>query len=118
MNATGESDLTQWYDTVQAYRRDELEPMIKWLVGLMGAQTEWRTRPETIEWTWPCLTTPTDAEWASIKLNNAQSDAIYMDRGAVDPEYLYHLRYGEGEYRADVVYDHNAFMEWVVEREG
>lgn len=118
MNATGESDLTQWYDTVQAYRRDELEPMLKWLVDLVDAQSEWRTRPETMDWSWPCLTTPTDEQWADIKLRNAQADQIYMDRGAIDPEYLYHLRHGGGEYQADIVYDHEAFMQWVVEREG
>jgi phage-related protein (TIGR01555 family) len=118
MNATGESDLNQWYDTVQAYRRDELEPMLNWLVGLIDAQSEWRTRPEALEWHWPCLTTPSDAEWADIKLRNAQADAVYMDRGAIDPEYLYHLRYGAGEYRADINYDYEAFMQWVVEREG
>ena len=118
MNATGDSDMRQWYDTVQAYRTDELEPMIEWLAGLIDAQSEWRTRPETMDWQWPSIMQPTDQEWADIKLKNAQADAIYIDRQAVDAEYLFHLRNGEGEYRPDVTYDHNAFMEWVVEREG
>ena len=118
MNATGESDLTQWYDTVQAYRRDELEPMVKWVASLIEAQSEWRERPETMDWQWPCLTTPTDQQWSEIKFRNAQTDSVYIDRGAVDAEYIYHLRHGAGEYRSDIVYDHEAFMEWVVEREG
>lgn len=118
MNATGDSDIKQWYDTVQAYRTDELEPMIQWLTGLIDAQSEWRTRPETMDWQWPSIMQPTDQEWADIKLRNAQADAIYIDRQAVDAEYLFHLRHGEGDYRPDVTYDHNAFMEWVIEREG
>jgi phage-related protein (TIGR01555 family) len=116
MNATGESDMRQWYDVVQAYRGDEVEPLLRWLVGLIEAQSEWTDRPEEMDWTWPSLYQPTEAEWADVKLKIAQADAVYLDRGAADPEYLYHLRYG-GAFRPDAHYDFEEAAEWMAGRE-
>jgi phage-related protein (TIGR01555 family) len=113
LNATGESDMRQWYDVVQAYRGDEIDPPVRWILGLIEAQSEWTDRPEgEIEITWPSLYQPTEAEWADVKVKIAQADAIYMDRGGVDPEYLYHLRYGSGEFRPDAPYTIEGLEEW------
>ena len=116
MNATGESDMRQWYDVVQAYRGDEVEPLLRWLVGLIEAQSDWTDRPDEMDWTWPSLYQPTEAEWADVKLKIAQADAVYLDRGAADPEYLYHLRYS-GAFRPDAHYDFEEAAEWMAGRE-
>ena len=113
MNATGEGDMKQWYDVVQAYRRDEVEPLLKWLLPMIEAQSEWTGRPESMEWAWPPLEQPSESEWADVKLKTAQADILYLDRGAADPEYLYHLRYGSGEFRPDVAYTREGFEEWL-----
>lgn len=118
LNATGESDIRQWYDVVQAYRRDEIEPALQWLVGLIDAQSEWTDRPESMDWQWPPLHQPTEAEWADVKLKTAQADAIYIDRGAAEPEYLYHLRYGQGEFRPDAQYTQQGLEEFLAAQIG
>jgi uncharacterized protein len=117
LNATGESDMRQWYDVVQSYRQDEVAPLLDWLVGLIAAQGEWTSRPDEMDWAWPALQQPTEAEWADVKLKVAQADALYMDRGAADPAYLYHLRYGGAEFRPDVAYTQEGFEEWLSEQD-
>lgn len=118
LNATGEGDERNWHDVVSAYQKDEAQPLVQWLVDLLDAQIEWRAtnRPETMDWTWPALGQPSEAEWAEIKLKNAQTDQVYIDRGGVDPEYLYEMRWGQGEYRPDVTFDREAFNEWLADR--
>lgn len=118
LNATGEGDERSWHDVVRAYQTDEVQPLIQWLVDLLDAQRDWRVadRPETMEWTFPAIGQPSEAEWAEIKLKNAQTDQIYIDRGGVDAEYLYELRWGHGEYRPDVTFDRDAFQEWLATR--
>jgi len=112
LNATGESDMRQWYDVVQAYRSDEIDPMVRWITGLIEAQTDWTNRPDSMDLAWPSLYQPTESEWADVKLKVAQADAVYMDRGGVDPAYLYHLRYSTGEFRPDVAYTEEGLREW------
>lgn len=118
LNTTGEGDERMWHDVVRAYQTDEAQPLVQWLVNLLDLQLDWKNadRPETMDWTWPPLDQPTEAEWADVKLKNAQADQIYINAGAVDAQYLYHLRFGQGEYRPDVVYDDTAYLEWVAEQ--
>jgi uncharacterized protein len=113
MNATGESDMRQWYDVVQAYRRDEVEPFLNWLAGLLEAQSEWTDRPESMEWTWPALHQPTESEWADVRLKTAQADQVYINAGAVDPAYLFHLRHEGRDFRPSVAVTVEGFEEWV-----
>ena len=118
LNATGEGDMRQWYDVVQAYRRDEVEPILHWLLPMIDAQNEWTDRPESMDWSWPTLEQPSEQEWADVKVKTAQADVLYLDRGAADPEYLYHLRYGSGEFRPDAAYTREGFEEWLAGENG
>ena len=115
LNATGDSDIRQWYDVVGAYRGDELGPVVSWLVELLDAQLDWKKadRPDSMEWRWPSLWQPTEAEWADIKLKNAQTDNVYIMAGAVDAAYLYHLRHGGAEYCPDITYSLEEYEEWL-----
>jgi phage-related protein (TIGR01555 family) len=116
LNATGEGDERQWHDVVRAYQQDQVRPAIQWLADLIEAQLDWSDTPETMAWTFPALGQPSEAVWADIKLKTAQADAIYLDRAGVDPEYLFELRFGQGEYRPDVTFDRTAYLEWLTER--
>jgi phage-related protein (TIGR01555 family) len=113
LNSTGKGDERQWYDTVQAYRRDDIEPVMNWLVPIIEAQTEWKSRPETLDWQWPALGQPSEAEWATIKKTTADADAIYMDRGGVNPRFLFEARYGHGEFRPEADLSMRAYSEWL-----
>lgn len=112
MDATGEGDERNWYDVVEAYRTDEVEPLMEWLSGLLDSQLEWTERPETMDWTWPALGQPSEREWAEIRKLNAETDQIYVNAGAADAQYIYHLRFSQEDYRSEITYDPQAYEEW------
>lgn len=117
-NSTGESDIRQYYDTVDAYRRDDLEPFINWINDILMCQRNTKEKIKDLAWNWPPLWQPTESEQADLKLKLAQSDLIYIDRNAVDAEYLFHLRYGQDSYRTDIHYNYEDYLNWISEREG
>jgi phage-related protein (TIGR01555 family) len=105
LNANMDNDIGNWNDVVEAYRTDEIEPCINWIIEILENQKNWTTRPSTYEWEFPSLRVPSDEEWANIKYKIAQVDQIYMDRGAVDPKFLFEKRYANGEFKPDIYID-------------
>ena len=69
-----------------------------------------------MEYSFPSLWTPSEAEYADIKLKTAQTDAIYFGVQAVDPEYIYHLRHQNGYFRTEIKYDEEDYIKWLAER--
>ncbi|MDA0844008.1 MAG: DUF1073 domain-containing protein, partial [Bacteroidetes bacterium] len=102
LNATGTSDLQNWYDIVRAYRTDQVEPCLDWLLDILKAQKSWNDKPKIWEWEFPSLTAPSEGEWADIKKKYAETDAIYMDRGAIDPVECWQERFGRGEFHVNI----------------
>jgi hypothetical protein len=78
-NATGESDLTQWYDQGREYQTVSLEPKIKTLLGLCGAS-------ENVEVNFPSLWEPTKQEQAQTQLTKAQAERLHWDMGKSESE--------------------------------
>lgn len=106
LNSTGEHDIGNWFDIVQAYRSDEIQPCINWMLEIVEAQSMWKgVRPKSYDWSFPSLKTPNEEEWANIKHKTAQTDQIYMNLGAIDPAYLFKLRYADGDFKTDVEID-------------
>lgn len=85
MNATGESDQTNWYDRVQAYRESMLEPQIERLVHVVAAE---QGDPNPGDWfvKWPSLWQMSPTEEATYRKTIAETDAIYLGEGVVTPE--------------------------------
>ena len=102
MNATGKSDMQNWYDVVSAYRENQIEPCLTWLIEILQAQKSWKTRPKSWEWEFPSLTEPSESEWADIKKKYAEIDALYIDRGAVDPIEVWQERFGGGVFQSNI----------------
>lgn len=75
MNATGESDLTNWYDRVCAYQESTVKPKIERLLSFVAG------RALTIKF--PSPWEPTETEAATTRLAQAQADQIYYTIGAV-----------------------------------
>lgn len=106
LNANMDNDIGNWNDIVDAYRGDEIEPCINWIIDIVKSQSMWEgEKPKTYDWKFPALKVPSVEEWANIKHKIAQVDQIYMDRGAVDPKYLFEKRYANGEFQPDIVID-------------
>ncbi len=89
LNATGESDLQSWYDTVRAYQRDQVRPVLERALKMLFLAKDGPTKgtePKRWEIHFPPLGQPSMKEQAEIQLAVAQADAIYIDRDALRPE--------------------------------
>lgn len=73
MNATGESDLKNYYDYVDSQREAKLRPALQKLLPVL-AMSAWGFVPEDLDFTFPPLWTPTAKEVAEIA--KVKSEAI------------------------------------------
>ena len=72
MNATGESDLRNYYDYVDTLREAKLRPILEKLLPVLS-MSAWGAVPDGLDITFPPLWTPTAAEVAEIALKKAQA---------------------------------------------
>ena len=72
MNATGESDLRNYYDYVDSQREAKLRPALQKLLPIL-AMSAWGYVPDDLDFTFPPLWTPTAMETAEIALKKAQA---------------------------------------------
>lgn len=73
MNATGESDLKNYYDYVDSQREAKLRPALERLLPIM-AMSAWGAIPDDLQIDFPPLWTPTAKEMADI--SKAKAEAI------------------------------------------
>lgn len=106
LNATGEGDANNWYQLVEGFQEYRLTKPINWMLNLLCKQTELKERPEEEdwEWQWPDLNPMGEDKRADIKLKNAQAFQIFMNAGAVEPMYLFHLLY-QSKYQFDIEFN-------------
>ena len=72
MNATGESDLKNYYDYVDSQREAKLRPVLQKLLPVL-CMSAWGFVPDDLDFTFPPLWTPTATETAEIALKKAQA---------------------------------------------
>lgn len=72
MNATGESDLRNYYDYMDTLREAKLRPILEKLLPVL-AMSAWGAVPDGLDITFPPLWTPTAAEVAEIALKKSQA---------------------------------------------
>lgn len=72
MNATGESDLKNYYDYVDSQREAKVRPVLQKLLPVL-AMSAWGFVPDDLDFTFPPLWTPTAMETAEIALKKAQA---------------------------------------------
>lgn len=82
MNATGESDMNNYYDYIDGLRENQLRPIMERLLPIM-ALSAWGTVPDDMDVDFPPLQTPDSSEVADIAekktqaiLSTYQSDLI------------------------------------------
>lgn len=72
MNATGESDLRNYYDYVDSQREAKLRPALQKLLPVL-AMSAWGFVPDDLDFTFPPLWTPTAKELAEIAKGKAEA---------------------------------------------
>lgn len=83
MNATGESDLQNYYDYIDTLRESTLKPIIYKLLPII-AMSAWGVVPDDIDITFPPLWTPTAKEVAEIAKYKAETLVAVFQAGLMD----------------------------------
>lgn len=87
MNATGESDIRNYYDKIRSEQttslQDDIEPLDRVLIQHVLGR-----RPPDVVYSWAPLWQLSQGEQADISLKSAQTDQIYINSGLFAPEEL------------------------------
>ena len=116
LNATGEGDARTFYDRIQAYRVNDIQPglerivkcfLVEALGGLSVVEGETDGAGNEPDWSieWPALYQPTEKEKAEIRKTVADTDKTYIDAGVLDPAEVTLSRFGEGGWSMDTTVD-------------
>jgi phage-related protein (TIGR01555 family) len=107
LNATGESDIRFFYDRIRAAQertlREPIERVCKILFRALGI-----TEPESWSIHFRPLWQPTDAEQATARYTQAQTDQIYITNGVVSAEEIALARFGSEDGSFATVIDFKA----------
>ena len=120
MNATGESDRAVWEDEVAAYQTKQLKPQIERLLRLLFLSKQGPTKgvePDNWSISFNALRQLTDLETADLRHKTAQTDALYVQMGALLPEEVALSRFTATGYSMDTTIDLEARKQ-ALEEEG
>jgi phage-related protein (TIGR01555 family) len=100
LNATGESDLTNWYDHIQGEQERNLEPQLTKLVRIVFASL--KNAPKVWSISFPPLWQTSAEEVAKERKAYAEADAVNIDRGVYTPEEVAESRYGGDDFGTEI----------------
>jgi phage-related protein (TIGR01555 family) len=84
LNASSEGEIQVFYDFVQACKMKFYAPHFKTILQLLQLHY-FGEIDDAIGFEFPSLHAPTVKELAEIRKSNAETDAIYIDKGVLDP---------------------------------
>jgi uncharacterized protein len=87
LNATGEGDLKNYYDTVKAKQELVLSPALKPLDEML-IRSALGSRPPKVWYNWNSLWQPTDKEQAEVDKLEAETTLIYVNTGLIPSDAL------------------------------
>lgn len=108
LNATGESNIRNWYDHVAGEQEDKLRDPLERLIRLLFLAPDGPTdgkEPEDWSLVFPALWEPTETEKSEIRMNIANADKAYVDAGILMPEEIATSRFGGDEWTMDTQLD-------------
>jgi len=108
LNATGASDIRQWYDKISAEQEERFLTAAERLVFLSMVSKEGPTKGKILDgWgvEFNPLWQPTDKEICETRKTQAESDGIYIDRGVLTAEEVAQSRFGGEEYSHETTLD-------------
>jgi phage-related protein (TIGR01555 family) len=82
-NATGESDMLNYYDFIQSLQENDLRPIIDWMDSIVMASSKQQNKE--FEYEFKPLKQMTESEQATVDYQLAQRDQIYLDQDIIDP---------------------------------
>lgn len=100
LNATGEGDMTNYYNSISSKRMVQLDPGLRALDEVMvrSALGEW---PEDFNYQWNPLRQPDMAQIAAANKAAAETDLIYLDAGVIQTSQVQRRLQSEEAYQFD-----------------
>lgn len=101
LGATGESEQSTWYDYVKTHQESKLRPAIMQFLKVLMLSKEGPTSgeyPESLTLEFYPLWQMSEKQQVEIRKIQADTDAIYMDRGVVDVGEIRDSRFGGEQY--------------------
>lgn len=92
-NATGESDLRNYYDMISSKQTTWLKPPLQSLVNMINGYMKVTTDPII---TFNSIWTPTQEQLIEIKKKQAETDQIYINTGVLTAEEITKNRFEKG----------------------
>ncbi len=108
LNATGDSDVRFFYDTIKSEQELRLGPQLRRLLEVLFAAKDGPTKGVTpAEWsiTFRPLMQSSPVERADIRLKTAQADQIEITEGVISAVEAAQSHYGGDEYDQDITLD-------------
>lgn len=108
LNATGDADVRNYYDEIDAKRSLRVRPALEKIVRCLFKAKDGPTKgiePETWSVAFPPLWQPTAGEKALERKTVAETDAIYIDKGVLTPEEVAVSRFGGDDWSPETVLD-------------
>lgn len=97
MSATGEGDLTNYYDNIRARQRREYNPQLRKLDAIMQ-RSLWGKEADEWGFSWNSLFQLTEKEIAEMENTRATRDKTYLETGVVDEHIVASQLYEDGTY--------------------
>ncbi|MGD8707074.1 MAG: DUF1073 domain-containing protein [Nitrosopumilaceae archaeon] len=97
MNATGESDITNYYDDVSTQQTQKLEPELQKLINVIGKAVYGSNKENKYTITFNSLWEPTEKEKAETKKLNAETHSTDIANQVIDAEESRKIRYPDLE---------------------
>lgn len=109
LGASGESEKTDWYDTVRSYQMSLVHPVLMRLLEITFSAKNGPTKgqvPEDFGIEFNTLWQQDEKEAAEIKNLQAQTDNYYIGNATLQPEEVAESRFGTGQYSTETQLDH------------
>ena len=84
LNATGEGDLKNYYDTIRSYQKKDYKPLLDILDFIM-VKNLGLPDDSDVAYEFNSLFQMTPEQKSTLEMNNATRDAVYLDRDVVSP---------------------------------
>lgn len=106
LNATGDSDIRNWYDDVAAKRERHCKPQLQKIFTIVARSKEGPTGgvvPDRLEVVFPSLWQPTENEKADLRDKQARVDQVYLNTGVLRPDEVRESRFRSDGWNAETV---------------
>lgn len=95
-NATGNATTEQWHRYIESEQMNYLKPRLDRAFDIIFSKID-----NAFEYKFKNLRELNEQEQADLRSKQAQTDAVYIDRGVVDPEEIAESRFGQDEYSTE-----------------